>query len=145
MSDVEKYLKLVKHDFDLLDILTSKLPPHLSSENFSDWQVTNLFYMSCIFMKSACALLGEDVQDHFTLRQIINTRSELYSIARNYRHLEEASRDARYEGRVFEKDYILNRLVPKFNSVRDCIVDLLSQNSIQGIPSIDVEPFFKRN
>lgn len=145
MSDVQKYLNLVKHDLSLLDLLTGNLPNHLKNENFSDWQVTNLFYMSCIFLKSACALLGEDVQDHFTLRQIINNRAELFSIAKNYRHLEEASRDARYEGRVFDKKYILERLVPKFNAVRDCIVDLLKKNNIQNIPDIKVENFLSRN
>lgn len=98
--------------------------------------------MSCIFVKSACSLLGVDIQDHFTLRQIINTRQELWSIARNYRHLEEASRDARYEGRVFDKQYILNRLVPKFNTVCDCVVSLLTQRSVQSIPSITVESLF---
>src|SRR3989338_450638 len=127
ISDVNKYLILIKHDLTLFDLLTGPLPAHVAKENFSDWQVTNLFYMACIFLKSACALFGEDVQDHFTLRRIINNRKELFSIAKNYRHLEEASRDARYEGRVFEKQYILDRLVPKFNSVRDCIVDLLTK------------------
>lgn len=144
MSDVERYLDLVQHDLNLLDLLTSSLPAHLSNEDFSDWQVTNLFYMACIFLKSACALIGEDVQDHFTLRQIINDREELRNIAKNYRHLEEASRDARYEGRVFDKNYILDRLVPKFNSVRDCVHGLLTQHNIQAISTVAVEGFFNR-
>lgn len=145
MSDVSKYLKLVERDLKLFDLLTGTLPNHLESEDFSDWQVTNLFYIACLFLKSVCVLFGEDVQDHFTLRKILNNRKELYSIARNYRHLEEASRDARYEGRVFEKTYILVRLVPKFNSVRDCVVSLLLGNGIQDVPKIEVENFLNRN
>ena len=144
-SDVQKYLNLIQHDLKLFDLLTGELPSHLTQEDFSDWQVTNLFYIACIFLKSACALFGEDVQDHFTLRRIINERKELYLIAKNYRHLEEASRDARYEGRTFEKQYVLDRLVPKFNSVRDCIVDLLTKSNIQNIPTIEVESYLNRN
>ncbi len=144
-SDTEKYLKLISHDLKLFDVLTGPGPAHMANEDFSDWQVTVLFYMACIFLKSACALLGEDVQDHFTLRQIINNRTELYSIARDYRHLEEASRDARYEGRTFDKSYIITRLVPKFNAVRDCVVKLLQINRVSSIPSVNLEQFLSRN
>ncbi len=144
MLPFEKYLALVSHDLKLFDLVTRLIPSSASKEDFSDWQVTILFYMACIFLKAACSLLGEDVQDHFMMRQIINNRQEFYSIAKAYRHLEEASRDARYEGRVFDKQYILDRLIPKFNSVRDCIVDLLKQKNISNIPSIEVEPLLKR-
>jgi len=144
MVDVTKYLTLIEHDLKLLDLLTSNLPERLNKENFSDWKVTIIFYMACLFLKTACVLFGEDIQDHYTLRQIINNRSELYAIAKNYRHLEEASRDARYEGRVFEKQYIMDRLVPKFNSVRDCVVEILAKQNISNVPVIKIEQYLNR-
>ena len=144
MNEVQKYLNLITHDLRLFDLLTGKMPNHLMDEDFSDWQVTVLFYMACIYLKAACSFLGIDIQDHFTLRQVINNKEEFYSIARVYRHLEEASRDARYEGRKFEKSYIMNRLLPKFALVQNCMVSFLQQNNISNIPSIEVESLLNR-
>ena len=145
MSEVQKYCNLITHDLRLFDLLTGKMPDHLAKEDFSDWQATVLFYMACIYLKTACSFLGIDIQDHFTLRQTINNRKEFFSIAKIYRHLEEASRDARYEGRRFEKSYIVDRLIPKFISVRDCMVHFLKQNNISDIPSIEVENLLTRH
>lgn len=144
MNNVNSYLNLIEHDLKTLDLLTGKRPNHLTKEDFSDWEVTILFYMACIYIKAVCNLFGEDIQDHYTLRQIINTRPELYSIARSYRHLEEASRDARYEGRKFSRSYLIDRLLPKFNAVRDCAVSLLKQHNVTNIPDIDPEPLLRR-
>ena len=144
MGDVQKYFGLLDHDLKLFDLLTGKIPNHLLKEDFSDWQVTVLFYMACIYLKAGCNFLNIDIQDHFTLRQTINNRKEFYPIARVYRHLEEASRDARYEGRKFEKSYIAERLVPKFNIVRNCVVSFLKENNVSNIPTMEVENLLNR-
>jgi len=141
---IENYLSLIKHDLNLLDLLTGKLPAHLENEDFSDWEVTILFYINCIYLKAVCRLFGEDIQDHYSLRQIINTHNELTSIAKAYRHLEEDSRDARYEGRKFNKEYITKRLLPKFIQVRDCAVTIIKKNGITNAPSVDPTPFLTR-
>lgn len=144
MNSVKKYLDLIEHNLKLLDLLTGKRPNHLTKEDFSDWETTVLFYMACIYLKAVCCLFGQDVQDHYTLRQIINTRDDLYSVARPYRHLEEASRDARYEGRKFTHQYLIERLLPKFYAVRDCAASLLKQYNVSAIPNIDPEPLLRR-
>lgn len=144
MSEIKNYLQLITHNSKLLDLLTSTYPEHLENEDFSDWKVTILFYMSCVYIKAVFCLFGIDIQDHYTLRQLINTRKELNLIAKPYRHIEEASRDARYEGRKFANQYIVERLLPKFNAVRDCANGLFKQHKILDIPTIDVEPFFKK-
>lgn len=87
-------------------------------------------------------VLGEDVQDHYTLRQLINTKPELYPIAKSYRHIEEASRDARYEGRKFEKSFLLNRILPKFKLVREHIVTFLQNAGVQAVPSVKIQALF---
>ncbi len=125
MSSINNYLELIEHNSKLLDLITGTRPGHLIKEDFSDWQVTIIFYMSCIYLKAVCFLFGEDVQDHYTLRQKINTRKELYTIAKYYRHIEEASRDARYEGRKFDKDFIVKTILPKFNKVQDCAIAII--------------------
>lgn len=144
MAEIKNYLQLITHNLKLLDLLTSTYPEHLKNEDFSDWKVTILFYMSCVYIKAVFCLFGIDIQDHYTLRQLINTRKELYPIAKPYRHIEEASRDARYEGRKFINQYTVERLLPKFNTVRDCANVLFKQHKIPDIPTIDAEPFLKR-
>lgn len=141
---VEKYFRLIEHDLKLLDLLTEKYPSHLEKEDFSDWIVTTLFYIACIYLKALFRLYGEDIQIHYALKQQLYARKELFQIIKPYRHLEEASRDARYEGRVFSSDYIINRLYPKFKIVRDCVVELFNKNRIFNIPQVDPLPFLKR-
>jgi hypothetical protein len=140
MSDITKYLNLVEHDTRLLDLITGTRPDHLKDDDFSDWQVTIIFYMSCIYLKAVCVLFGEDVQDHYTLRQLINTRKEIYedNIARYYRHIEEASRDARYEGRRFDKEFIEDRILPKFYKVKERAISILKDNDVTDIPETDI-------
>lgn len=139
-----KYLALVEHDLRFIDLITSKHPPHIENEDFSDWKVTLMFYVCCVYLKAVCVSFGENVQDHYSLRQILNSRPEIWSIAKHYRHIEEASRDARYEGRKFDQDYILNRLLPKFIKVRDQIVKVLKSKRVGNIPVADPEPFLRR-
>lgn len=81
------------------------------------------------------------MQDHQKLREIINTDQalkELWYIAKHYRHIEEASRDARYEGRKFSKEYIKERILPKFYKVRDCAVSIIKSKNISNVPVIDL-------
>ena len=113
MSNIPSYLKIIEHDFKLLDLLTGERPNHLKNEDFSDWEITIMYYITCIYLKAVCQLFDKDIQDHYTLKRQINTLPELIYISKSYRHLEEASRDARYEGRTFLinillKDYYLN-------------------------------------
>lgn len=77
MEDVNRYFNLIKHNVNLLDLLTGDRSKHLKDEDFSDWQVTVIFYISCIYMKTVCSLFDIDIQDHYTLHSMINTRKEL--------------------------------------------------------------------
>jgi hypothetical protein len=75
---------------------------------------------------------------------IINNRPELWSVAKAYRHLEEASRDARYEGRKFAKDYLVDRLLPKFNMVRDRAVTLIKKHGVSDVFCADAGYLLRR-
>ena len=146
MSDTTKYLNLIEHNVKLLDLISGIRPDHLKDNDFSDWQGTIIFYMSCIYLKAVCVLFDEDVQDHYTLRQLINTRKEIYEdgITKHYRHIEEASRDARYEGRKFDKVYVENRILPKFYKVRDRAVKILKENNVNNIPETNIDFLLSR-
>lgn len=146
MNAVEKYSDLIRHNVRLLDLLTGERPGHLRDEDFSDWQVTVIFYISCVYIKTVCSLFNIDVQDHYTLHQIINTRKDvsLYQIAKYYRHIEEAARDARYEGRKFDREYLVERIIEKFDKIRDCAVSIIKQKGITDVINADIRPFFNR-
>lgn len=134
---IQRYIDLVVHDFNVLGLLTRASRQDPSIGNISDWQVTLLFYICCVYAKAACKTLGVDIQDHFSLRQFLNTEPRLVYVARSYRKIEEASRDARYEGRTFDIDYIRDRILPNFISVRDAMVNLLEQQGVINVPKID--------
>lgn len=145
MNKIDSYFALIKHNVNLLDLLTSKqYPPHLTQEDFSDWCTTTIFYILCIYMKAVFTLMGKDVQDHYTLRQLINTTPELYAIAKYYRHIEEASRDARYEGKKYSKDYLVDRILLKFEKIRVCLEKILKNHKATNIPKIDIKSLLER-
>lgn len=146
MEDVNRYFSLIKHNVNLLDLLTGDRTKHLKDEDFSDWQVTVIFYISCIYMKTVCSLFDIDIQDHYTLHSIINTRTDLslYTISKDYRHIEEAARDARYEGRKFDKEYLIKRILEKYNKVRDCAVSIIKQKGVGNVVYADIKPLLER-
>jgi len=129
-------LKLIQHDLEVLatlSVASSRKSPPL---DVSDWKCTLLFYMACIYMKALGRLRGRDLQDHYSIKQWINTDVALVTIAKSYRKLEERSRDARYEGRLYSRNE-LDQVYRWFCDVRDQISGLLKQGGVQDIPLID--------
>jgi len=144
VPEVEKYLKMVSHNFETLDFLTSAPPPNLKQIDFSDWQVTMIFYICCIYVKSVMGAAGIDIENHYSLRREITSHPDLKKIFNKYRKLEEASRDARYEGRKFEKRYILETILPRFFFIRDCVVEVLKKSGYTSVPVLNPTPLFQR-
>ncbi len=148
MTDaVRHFIYLTEHHHKLFDLLTGKLPEHLKNENFSDWQATTIFYMACILVKALCVTLNEDPKSHFEIRQLTYKNSELQSFAKEYRKLEEASRQARYDGRTFDKSYIEDRLIPHFNLIKLNIKSTLKNgNKTKAIqfPKLDLLSLLNR-
>ena len=58
--------------------------------------------------------------------------------------IKEAARDARYEGREFDKDYLITRILEKYNKVRDCAVSIIRQKGINNVVHADIKPFLER-
>lgn len=141
-TGVEKYLRLIEHDFGVLELLTASAERAKPPRDVSDWQVTLIFYITCIYVKALGRSFGRDIQDHYGLRQWLNTEPDLLVIARPYRHIEEPSRDARYEGRTFDRDFILKRIVPHFVLVRNHLAGLLEKRGATAVPRVDPAPLF---
>jgi hypothetical protein len=139
MHIINKYLNLIRHDSNFLKLITEGRSDHLKDEDFSDWQVTVISYISCFYVKTAIYILtGEVLQFHHEIHHKINSIPELLAIARPYRKTEEPSRQARYDGRKFDKDYLTKRILPNFNKVRDCAVSII-KNKVPNVPIINVD------
>ncbi|MCK6479496.1 MAG: hypothetical protein HUU06_06650 [Planctomycetaceae bacterium] len=139
-SDAEPYLRLVEHDLEALDLITAAARGRTPTVDVSDWQCTLVYYMACIYVKAVGRARGKDLQDHYQLKQWINTTTDLVPITRPYRKLEERSRDARYEGRRFTRPELIET-IGWFAQVRDHLVGVLKEEGVEGIPVVDPTRF----
>lgn len=135
-----QYLRLIRHDAQTLEILSRAAAASTPPADVSDWKCTLTFYIACIYVKALAATRKVQFEEHFGLRQWLNTTADVTAIARPYRKLEERSRDARYEGRLFTSGE-LREAHRWFSEVRDKIVGLLKASGIQDVPSVDPAPW----
>ena len=139
-ADAQPYLDLIEHDLEALGLLSTAAQAKKPAVDVSDWQCTLVYYMACIYVKAMGRTRGKDLQDHYQLKQWINTTSDLVPITKPYRKLEERSRDARYEGRKFTGDE-LNETFGWFAEVRDHLVALLKKEGAGKVPVVDPTRF----
>ncbi len=132
-SDPSVYFRLIEHDCDVLDLVSHKAPPGCDT---SDWQVTILYYILCLSMKAFGKVCGRELQDHYSIKQWLNSERRLIPVARQYRKAEEWSRDARYEGRRFSSKE-MERFLEWFQSVHQHVSGLLAAAGVTGLPNID--------
>jgi hypothetical protein len=135
-SDITRYLNLAAHDLLVLRALRSGALAIKGPADVSDWTVTLTFYSACILMKALARSRNRDLQDHYSVKQWMNTTADLLPVAKAYRKLEERSRDARYEGATFD-DRSVKQSVEWFESVRDHVVALLAKAGVREIPRLD--------
>ena len=131
-AEVRRYLALVAHDARALALLSRAA----DREDVSDWQCTLLYYMACVYVKALGRFRQVDLQDHFQVKQWLNTSPDLVDVARPYRKLEDRSRDARYEGRRYSRDE-QRQHVRWFEEVQDRVSALLRAGGIAGLTRID--------
>ena len=135
LVDAERYLAQVRRSEKALGLLTQAALAETPTEDVSDWVVTIHFYILCVYLKALGRCRGMDFQDHYAIRQWLNTESDLLSIARPYRKVEEWSRDSRYEGQTFAPPEI-SRFHSWFEDVRDHVVRLLRAHGIRDVPVV---------
>jgi len=136
------YLTLVQHDLKTLEALTEGAASRKPPLDVSDWKCTLTFYMACIYVKAIASSRSVELQDHYQLRQWLNTTGDLLTITRSYRKLEERSRDARYEGRLFSAAE-LGEALRWYIDVRNRIVALLSAAGTANVPVADPSPWLR--
>jgi hypothetical protein len=133
-----QYVSIATHHYDVLTMLVRHTDDESSPavvSDITDWQVTFLYYVLCLEVKAVAAARNKELQDHYAVKQWINTENDLTSIARSYRKIEEWARDARYEGRRFRPEE-LRQFLAWFDSVHGTLTALLSTATIPP-PRVD--------
>lgn len=135
LADARRYLQQVRRTEKTLKLLVKATQREDPRVDVSDWAVTIHFYVLCVYVKALGRCRGQDFQDHYGIRQWLNTEPDLLRIARPYRKIEEWSRDSRYEGRTFSSAEFA-RLHEWFVEVRDCLTSLLQAQGIEDVPVV---------
>lgn len=137
-SNALGYVRLAERDRATLILLRDAA--RRSGADVSGWIITLHFYVLCVLVKAVGRTVGEDFQDHFRIRQWINTHDPMSPLAASYRNVEEWSRDARSEGRRFNAAEFA-RFRAWFEHVRDGVGDILTRAGVSP-PSglVPVEP-----
>ena len=140
VQEAKRYLGIAEHDYRVLCLLVEASNGSSSgaspSEDTTDWQVALLYYILCIEVKALASCRGGELQDHYTIKQWLNTETDVLSIAKYYRMAEEWSRDARYEGRCFTKEE-MRRYLEWFHKIHDHLGTLFTSEGLTVPSSID--------
>ena len=98
--------------------------------SYLDWAVTCLFYAAVHYVNAHLAHGDKAIPKRHTTQgkligrsNIVEADPELRTIYSAYRHLDDESRDARYELKGPSKDEYDTHLVPKLDRIRDFVMD----------------------
>ena len=127
--DAQRYVDVARHHYDVFVLLASASRA-ADAVHSTDWQVVLLYYVLCIEVKALGSCRGKELQDHYAIKQWLNSEADLLSIAKTYRKAEEWSRDARYEGRDFTTDE-LRRYHQWFAEVERRVRGLLTNEDVR--------------
>lgn len=136
-SAILRYFELIERHHLCLRLLADAGRIHGKTSETSGWIVTLHFYVLCAYFKAIGKSFGIDFQDHYAIRQWMNSEEDVCYLFQHYRKVEEWSRDARYEGRMFGAEEIENRLHNWFKLVRDGVVSQLRKRGFEDAPEVE--------
>jgi hypothetical protein len=131
------YLSIVRRNEETLKVLS--VAADQAKHDASDWIITIHFYILCLYAKALGVCRGQNFQDHISIRRWLNTDADTMPMAKSYRKVEEASRDARYEGALFTSTDC-QRFERWFLDARDHLVRLLKKQGFKPPVVIPVPP-----
>ena len=138
MPDINKHLQIANHNYEVLSHLSKPNP-----SNYTDWCVTLIFYMALHLVQAYLAeKKNNHPTDHPTIQKIIQEDTNLKSIYMLYRHFQDDSVDARYNGIMLPIYKMRNDTLKYFKKIRDKISDLLN---LQDLKKYDLYPLFPLN
>lgn len=138
MPDTNEHLQIVNQNYAALSHL-SKPDPSV----YTDWCVTIIFYMALHLVQAYLAdKKNEHTTNHPTLQKNISEDQNLKSMYGNYRHLQDDSANARYDGQKLPIYRMRSSTLQYFKIIQDKIFSLLN---IAGATKHDLYLLFPPN
>ncbi len=126
MPKMNDHLEIISKNYCTLEYLTKENPHHIQ------WCITIIFYMALHYLHAYFAEKSNIHPDsHARLQQEVRTDSNLKSIYKKYRHLEDDSRQARYLGKKFEIYNMRSECLVWFRDIQASILKLLNLSKRQ--------------
>lgn len=128
MRSTKEYLRQAQHNADLASHLRKTKPDCL------DWAVTCLFYAAFHYVNAYLVKARIPIPERHRSRthpnppgrlNFVQNDPALQSIYIEYRHLEDESRDARYELKILSKSDYDTFLLPQFQFIRNFLLPKL--------------------
>ena len=92
------------------------------SSPFYDWIVNAYFYAALHYIDASLAQLHLHPQTHSARNRTFSSVSAIRHLWKDYRFLEDKSRDARYTEQTFTAQNIDNAIMPRFNAIKNKIL-----------------------
>ncbi len=138
MPNSNKHLQIINHNYNALSHLSNPNP-----SNYTDWCITIIFYMALHFVQAYLAdKKNEHITNHSTLQQKIREDQNLRSTYNTYRHLQDDSVNARYNGDKLSIYEMRNSTLKYFKTIQNKIISLLN---VSDTNKYDLYPLFPSN
>jgi len=120
MPQIDKHLDIIDDNYSALAHLASPDP-----SKYTSWSVTIIFYMALHYIHAYLATINNEHPDsHAALQPLIQKDSKLSPLYTKYRHLEDDSRKARYDGEKFTIPQMRNESIKWFKEIQSSIFHL---------------------
>lgn len=121
MASKAEHLQIVAHNYRALVHLSQPDPAA-----YPDWCIVLMYYMALHYLHAYLAQkLDDHPSSHIVLQPLIQRIPALKPLYVKYRHLEDDSRDARYEGRQLTICELRNGSLRWFHDIQRSIAQLL--------------------
>jgi len=130
-------IKTGEHHFLVLTFVSRTAESTTPATDVSGWKGTLAYYVACLFLRALAHQRGRTFIRHVEANSWMFSQSDLMPITSSYRSLEERSRNARYDGKQFNR-LKLQEVADWYDQVMDLLVSLLKSAGLAGAIKPDV-------
>jgi hypothetical protein len=138
-AEAQKLLTVAHRDAVCAKLLAKAARSDKTSPDVSDWLITIQFYSLCLYVRALGLARGRELTNHEDARSWINDTPDLREMARDYRLVETRSREARYDGRLYERLEILE-FNERFTAAMVHVLPLLRSSGLKADIVVPLPP-----
>ena len=136
MPQADKHFDIIEDNHSALAHLVDPDP-----SKYTNWCVTIIFYMALHYIHAYLAKISNEHPDsHVALQPLIQNDLKLRPLYTKYRHLEDDSRKARYDGEKFTIPQMRNESIKWFKDIQSSIFNLLKIKNRQELDLYSLFP-----